>query len=288
MTLNFKENVLSFQCQGETLIGIVSAPTVVRSHCETAVIIVVGGPQYRAGSHRLFVRLARSLTQAGHTTLRFDYRGMGDSGGTQRDFLAVTPDIKSAIDALFAAKQQLKNVVLWGLCDGASASLLYYDDTKDDRVCGFVLANPWVRSDESLARTRVKHYYLQRLKQRDFWKKLFSGNLSVAAVKGLGSSLKHASISASPNHASLRSFQERMADACSNEKRRIKIFLSGNDYTAKEFIDFRQNSPFWRDLIKAGHITHLEFNEADHTFSDDNSKKMMFDATIDAVSEFNR
>ncbi|MBT9493823.1 MAG: hydrolase 1, exosortase A system-associated, partial [Paucibacter sp.] len=212
------------------------------------------------------------------------YRGMGDSGGALRDFLAVTPDIKSAIDALLATEMHLKRVVLWGLCDGASASLLYCDDTQDDRVCGCVLVNPWVRSSESLARTRVKHYYLQRLKQPEFWKKLFGGHLSIAALKGFGSNLRLASKAPAPSLASSRSFQDRMTSACSNGKRKLQIFLSGNDYTAKEFIDFRQQAPAWRALIKAKHITHLEFNEADHTFSDANLKKLMIDATIDAVN----
>ncbi|WP_310386407.1 hydrolase 1, exosortase A system-associated [Roseateles sp.] len=276
--------MLNFQCQGADLIGIVSAPVVNQSRGDIGVIIVVGGPQYRVGSHRLFVRLARSLAQAGHTALRFDYRGMGDSAGNLRDFLAVTPDINSAIDALLATQTHLKRVVLWGLCDGASASLLYCDDTEDDRVCACVLVNPWVRSSESLARTRVKHYYLQRVRQPEFWKKLFSGSLSIAALQGFGSNLRQASKSTSPSRTSSRTFQDRMTSAGSNTKRKLQIFLSGNDYTAKEFIDFGQQSPAWRALVKADHMTHLEFKQADHTFSDANIKNLMIDATIDAVN----
>ena len=44
-------------------------------------VIVVGGPQYRVGSHRQFLLLARQLSNAGFPVMRFDCRGMGDSGG---------------------------------------------------------------------------------------------------------------------------------------------------------------------------------------------------------------
>jgi alpha/beta superfamily hydrolase len=49
------------------------------------VLVIVGGPQYRAGSHRQFTLLARSLAEQGFAVLRFDYRGMGDSTGAMRD-----------------------------------------------------------------------------------------------------------------------------------------------------------------------------------------------------------
>jgi hypothetical protein len=45
------------------------------------VVIIVVGPQYRAGLHRQFVSLARTLSTAGFLVLRYDYRGMGDSDG---------------------------------------------------------------------------------------------------------------------------------------------------------------------------------------------------------------
>ena len=50
------ETALTFACQGETLLGVLSEPP---SPTDTCMLIVVGGPQYRAGSHRLFVQLAR-------------------------------------------------------------------------------------------------------------------------------------------------------------------------------------------------------------------------------------
>jgi pimeloyl-ACP methyl ester carboxylesterase len=76
------EQAFSFSVEGDTLLGILHAPAIVRSGTTgTGVVIVVGGPQYRGGSHRQFVQLARRLAHEGHAVLRFDVRGMGDSSG---------------------------------------------------------------------------------------------------------------------------------------------------------------------------------------------------------------
>ena len=97
---------------------------------------------------------------------------MGDSEGTQRDFEGISSDIGAAVDALLARVMPGTRVVLWGLCDAASAALLFMLETRDRRVAGLALANPWVRSAAGLARTQVKHYYTRRLMQREFWGKL--------------------------------------------------------------------------------------------------------------------
>ena len=81
---HFTETVLAFPCEGERLLGVVSAPEDALVTGDLGVVIVVGGPQVRAGSHRQFVQLARHLAAQGLPTLRFDVRGMGDSSGPQR------------------------------------------------------------------------------------------------------------------------------------------------------------------------------------------------------------
>ena len=150
------EQALSFGCGDDSLVGVLHKPHRDDTNADIGVVVVVGGPQYRAGSHRQLVQLARALAAAGYPALRFDVRGMGDSSGALRDFEHITPDIGAAIDALRREQSQLKNVVLCGLCDGASAALLYLHDTADPCVRGLVLMNPWVRSATSLARTHVE------------------------------------------------------------------------------------------------------------------------------------
>ena len=103
------ERALVFDCEGESLVGILSGaglPAV------RGVLIVVGGPQYRVGSHRQFALLARHLAEHGVPTLRFDYRGMGDSDGEVRTFEGVGADIRCAIDRFFDNVPGLKDVVI--------------------------------------------------------------------------------------------------------------------------------------------------------------------------------
>ena len=69
--LSVAETVLSFECDSETLWGIVSHPPANVPRQSLAVLIVVGGPQYRVGSHRQFVLLARALARQGFTAMRF-------------------------------------------------------------------------------------------------------------------------------------------------------------------------------------------------------------------------
>ena len=89
------------------------------------VVIVVGGPQTRVGSHRLFVYLARALAAAGINVFRFDYTGAGDSEGNITDFTDIQNDIDAAISSFSQRNPSINELSLWGLCDAASAILLY-------------------------------------------------------------------------------------------------------------------------------------------------------------------
>ena len=192
------DSVLRIDCEGQALVGLLSEPASASASAsasesdliatpapDTGVLLIVGGPQYRVGSHRQFTLLGRALAGAGVPCLRLDYRGMGDAQGDQRDFEAVDADIAAAIDAWQREQPALKRVVLWGLCDAASAALLYVHRRRDPRVAGLCLANPWVRTATSLARAQVKHYYLDRLRQPAFWRKLLSGRVGLGAVREL-------------------------------------------------------------------------------------------------------
>ena len=264
------ERAIAFTCAGISLVGIVSSPVEADSdRRKTGVVIVVGGPQYRAGSHRMFVLQARALARAGFTALRFDHRGVGDSGGALRTFESIGDDIDAAISALQAADPELTRFVLWGLCDAASAALLYVEAKTAHQIAGLCLFNPWVRSSASLARTHVKHYYGQRLLQGEFWKKLFSGNVGIAALKGFASSLFRSGIAAgkATDTDAIASYQGRMAAGWRKFPGRILLCLSGKDLTAKEFSDMAGSDPVWSGCISKDKVTVREFPDADHTLS---------------------
>lgn len=260
-----REQALVFGCGGESLVGVLSLPGASASTQDTGVVIVVGGPQYRAGSHRQFVQLARQVAAAGFPVLRFDVRGMGDSSGPARSFEALGDDVGAAIAQLVGRVPSVRKLVLWGLCDGASAALLYCQQSSDPRVSGLCLLNPWVRSEASLARTQVKHYYLQRLMQKGFWTKLLSGGVGAKALAGLFGNLRAASAGDAPQAAS--SYQQRMAMAWRDTRRQMLLLLSGNDYTAKEFLDHVAGDAAWNGALHHPRLQRHDLPQADHTFS---------------------
>jgi exosortase A-associated hydrolase 1 len=262
--VNFAEQAVMFPCGDESLVGILTAP---QAPCETGVLVVVGGPQYRAGSHRQFVLLARHLAAHGFAVLRFDCRGMGDSTGSPRSFEALSGDIDAAIDALQSRAPRVSRVVLWGLCDGASAALLYWHDRHDVRIAGLCLLNPWLRSDASLARTHVKHYYLQRMRERQFWSKLLRGQVGAGALAGLVRNIRSAFGSARLPAAMPMPFQQRMAQAWHSFQHGILLLLSGEDYTAKEFLEYVHRDAAWRTALEHPRLQRRDMSGADHTFS---------------------
>ena len=265
----YEEISVAFGCNGEQLVGVLAAPATVAHSEDIGLVVIVGGPQYRVGSHRQFLHLSRSLAQAGFPVLRFDVRGMGDSSGPLHAFEDITPDIAAAIHTLQEHMPQVRRIVLWGLCDGASAALLYLDTTHDSRVCGACLLNPWVRSEASLARAHVKHYYVDRLKQKEFWQKLLSGRIAFSAVQGLWRNLQvmlsNGSDTASP--ATQLSYQDRMVRGWQSTTLQILLLLSEDDYTAKEFLEYVKLNPAWSGLLDSTLLTRQELAGADHTLS---------------------
>lgn len=283
--MKYTEVAVSFECESEWLLGILAQPA---QPSDTGVVIIVGGPQYRAGSHRQFVLLSRALAQAGFAVLRFDYRGMGDSEGQQRDFLAVSEDVGTAISAFRQRLPAVSRVVLWGLCDGASAALLYWHASRDARVAGLCLLNPWVRSNASLARTQVKHYYTKRLMQGAFWVKLIRGGVARDAIAGFWTKLRAALASRAASEAATEghvgtdtAFQSRMAIAWKAFDGALCLVLSGDDYTAKEFLEFTAADSSWANAFNQPRMTRHDLTGADHTFSDIATHQLATRHTID-------
>lgn len=258
-----REEALVFHCDDDPLVGILSradAPGPV------GVLIVVGGPQYRAGSHRQFTLLARHLARHGIPAFRFDYRGMGDAGGERRAFDAVDDDLRAAVAAFMAAEPRLQGVVIWGLCDAASAALMYAP--TDSRVRGLVLLNPWVRDAQTQAVTQMKHYYLKRLMDRAFWRKLLRGGVqwrtSAGSLMQTSRAVLDGRRSAPLDH---RSFQDRMLAGWRQFSGPSLLVMSGRDLTAREFAEYSAAREPWRERLAARDLTRLDIPEADHTFS---------------------
>lgn len=274
-----RELAFLFPCEGDELVGIVAAPA---GNCsETGVLVVVGGPQYRVGSHRQFVLLARDLAAEGIPCMRFDYRGMGDATGAMRQFDAVDADIRAAVDAFFGRVPQLRRVVLWGLCDGASAACFYAPG--DPRVSGLILLNPWVRTPAGVARTYLRHYYLKRITTPAFWRKLFSGGLSLGkSLEGLIGAARTAGRAKPPACTTDGDLPKRIAGALWAAGKPFCLILSGKDYVAREFEEAVRTEPALARLAAMRHPERL--HQADHTFSDAAWRARVGRLTVDWVT----
>lgn len=269
---NWQERPIVFSCEGDRLIGIAALPD---RPSDTGVVIVVGGPQYRAGSHRQFTLLARHLAAESIASLRFDYRGMGDSEGEPRNFESIDADIRAAVDALLEQVPGLTKVILWGLCDAASAALFY--GYTDSRICGMVLLNPWAHSEAGAAHVRLKYYYWNRLMQPSFWKKLLTGQVAAAvSLKDiLGSVAKLTARLVPDNMAPLDArldspkmdFIARMRYGLTRFEGKVLILLSGRDETAREFDLLTNSDPAWEKVTQSSNVSILGVPEATHTFS---------------------
>ncbi len=276
--MNFVEEALIFPVAGERLLGIVAQP---ESPLDCGVLVLVGGPQYRVGSHRQFLLLSRRLATDGYPVMRFDFRGMGDSGGALRSFEAVTEDVGAGIDSFLGACPAVKRIVLWGLCDAASAALLYSQASRDPRIAGLVLLNPWVRSEASLAQTHIKHYYGQRLMQREFWLKLLSGKMQIIkSIHGLLSNAMLARGKGLQTQRESRLFQDLMAEGLAQFHGEVLLILSGQDYTAKEFLEYVASAPAWSGLLNSKKLKRVDVSDADHTFSSESLRSRIENETL--------
>jgi exosortase A-associated hydrolase 1 len=140
---------------------------------DIAVLMVNGGAQIRAGSHRMQQQLASFLQQQQISSFRFDFPGFGDAEGQPKDFIQHAHWLSQVLNTAQQAEPQVKHWVFFGLCDGASAILLNQQVLQ--QAAGLILLNPWCRAEQNHAKTMVRFYYWQRLCSAEFWKKLLSG-----------------------------------------------------------------------------------------------------------------
>lgn len=264
----FSETPVYFDCCGEFLLGICHQPD---SDHSTGVVIVVGGPQYRVGSHRQFVLLSRALAERGIPVFRFDYRGMGDSSGRAVEFEQVDADIRAAIDTFYCQSPGLKKVVLWGLCDAASAIMMYASH-GDTRVFGQILLNPWVRTENGMAKVYLKNYYAKRLINKELWLKIVRGQFAYReSSEGLISVCKKvfSKVAGKQNDNDQQQlhYTERMLLGMEAFSGETLVILSGNDLTADEFRQYVATSERWQALLNNQNLKTETLSEANHTFS---------------------
>ena len=273
-----EETPLTFECAGETLMGILHGAKMPTS----GVVMVVGGPQYRIGSHRLYVQLARKLAASGVAVLRFDHRGIGDGSGAAPGFENLHEDIRSAVYVMRQELPSVKNLVLLGLCDGASAVLLSGQKSKEIR--GLVLINPWVRTSALEARTRFTRYYTRRLASWGFWRKIAAGRFSFRdSGRSMLGYLRDASAGVVRGTLAkdVGAFVPRMLAELEANQGTTLVVLSGHDLVAQEFKELVSTSDRWRKALAQPSVEVINLPMADHTFSARTEREMLENGLLD-------
>jgi exosortase A-associated hydrolase 1 len=288
------EEAVQFPSPKARLFGILHQPERPTPAGE-AILMVVGGPQTRVGCHRAYVDLARRLAAAGHSVLRFDYEGIGDSEGAFVGYERAAPSVRAAVDFL-SARFPGKRLVLWSLCDGSAACLAYaYRDA--DRLGALILCNPYVHTDQGRARTFMRHYYLRKIFDPASLKRMitFQINPFAAAL----SFLRMAASALAPRREDKADPEAAATEGCFREEsvrqvvaeglRRypgpIHVLLSENDFTAREFETLAKGEADLAAPLGEGRIALLPVAEADHTFSLAAYRARAAELTLRALAE---
>ena len=118
--------------EGLKLFGILHEPSE-NKNLDNVIIILSPGIKSRVAPHRLYVKFARELSESGYKVFRFDFYGLGDSGGEIDEELTAnlygsiqlgrfSQDTISAID-WYVNNFGPQKIILFGLCGGAITAL---------------------------------------------------------------------------------------------------------------------------------------------------------------------
>ncbi len=290
MQCEYSDQPVEFNVRAHKLYGVLSIPSV---DFHTAVIIVVGGPQFRVGSHRQFALLARHLASCGILALRYDYTGMGYSEGVPKKFYEVDEDIIAAVNYVSNYNANIKHLYVWGLCDAASA--ISFVAHTDKRIEGMIILNPWVRSEASHSKAVLSSYYRDRIFSMQVWSDLVKSpskilnacaSLLAVTLRVLKSQFENHSDSDVLN-ISVAEREDNLALAIfkgmSEFKGRICLIISKKDLTAEEFMQEFNKSGWLENIKNQSKTTICHVEGADHTFSSAEWRKQVEEITMEFV-----
>lgn len=304
------EEAVTFPAAGKQLFGILHRPDS-PARKDAALLMIVGGPQTRVGSHRSYTLMARDFCERGIPVLRFDYEGLGDSQGAFVGFSEAGRSIEAAAGFLAGRMGPEARIVLWSLCDGSAACALQAPRLMPP-VAGLILCNPYAHSAQGKAKAYLKHYYIRRALDLSFWKKLlsfrvnpvtvllsFTGLVAKASARGDASAIATGG-AASPSAgaagkppappasaaegvpgADPDGLPEMVMEGLEGYRGPLELILSGDDLTAREFLDlYRARGTAARR--KPARTETAMLAGADHTFTAAAWKRAAVDATAAA------
>ncbi|TCM22324.1 exosortase A-associated hydrolase 1 [Novosphingobium sp. PhB165] len=214
----------SFACESAQL-----AATLDDASGTTALLIVSGGNETRAGAWNSQALLAARVAAEGYPVLRFDRRGVGDSEGDNRGFRSSAPDIAAALAALRTACPQVMRVVGFGNCDAASALMLAGGAGFD----ALILSNPWTFAEDSADEPPaevVRNHYRRRLGDAAALKRLLTGKVAIGPL------LRSLFAAARPIPGRPKGLAAEIASGVVGFRGPIRFPIAGRDRTGLAFL----------------------------------------------------
>jgi hypothetical protein len=137
-------NRVTFQSEGETLVGNLYLPTNYKPGDKLPAVVVTGA--WMTIKEQMPGLYAQKLADRGFTALAFDFRSWGESGGKLRNFESPTDkiaDIKNAVSFLQTVDAaDPKRIAGLGIC--ASAGYMAVATAEDSRIQSFITVAPWI------------------------------------------------------------------------------------------------------------------------------------------------
>ena len=252
--------------------------------CDTAVLMLSVGGNYRIGPNRIYTRLARSVAQAGYCALRFDLPGLGDSP-TQNEFSMrdlyskdATPQVRAAID--FLSARGCRHFFLLGICSGSFVA--FQSALADERVTGQVLmnsrllewrqANPDGQWQEAMQQAyKSSSFYRRQLLRPEVYRRLLRGEIDVRGIARRLSSLLMAHWQRGLHKLLARPVLED--DVLSKVKQlsvrgTTTLLLVTEDDDGRDYLEFHfgRHGSYLRD---DPNFKMVLVQNSDHTFTDD-------------------
>lgn len=290
--MNAEEIPLVFSCEGSELIGVVHLPEQVRAR--GVLFVVAGGSQYRGGMCRMQLQLARDWAAHGVPVMRFDHRGLGDSAGEFKGYSDIEADLGAALEAFKQQVPDLQEVVMWGGCDAASATLI--NAWKFPEVTGIVLGNPWVHNEKTADKVAIMHFS-QRLREKDFWLKVVRLQYNpLPALQTLIRSAfaplaKRLAGQATPPAQAYRDdpglhHLVRMRNGLQRFKGDMLMLMSGRSLVSQEFDILVADDAAWQQAMRTPRlVTRHDLADADQAFSTMATRAEVSSTTLQWVLE---
>lgn len=179
-----REEPVGFVVGGARLRGILAHPE--GSAQAVGVVFSHGWSGNRSGPQGLLTHLARRFAGKGYPSLRFDFRGRGESEGEglEASLPSMAEDLAAAC-RFFREQTGVRKLVCFGLCSGGNVTI---GSLPNLSASGLILLSVYPFSDgDTFGRDmhRTLHYlhvYWRKATQGSTWRRLFRGDVSIKGV----------------------------------------------------------------------------------------------------------